>query len=224
MYKNLNYKNIDNEIWKDIKGFENLYQVSNLGRVRSVFTKKKDKNGKIYNHKPIILKQSFTSTGYLKVRLNNKDYKVHRLVAYAFLKEEPNRNIINHKDFNPLNNKVENIEWCTQRENIAYNVANGKNFKKYNFNQDNIIDLYKKGKTAKEIATLLNISKHIVYYIVHKNNINRKNYKRKSKYIDLEILKNCFKLKMKNKDICKLYNIPTEYIARRKYQFKKGEI
>ena len=106
----------DNEIWKDIKGYEGLYQVSNLGRVKSLYVH----NGT--NER--ILKQDTEKFGYKRVLLykgkNHKKYKVHRLVAEAFIPKPMGKNIVNHKDEDKSNNVVSNLEWCTQKYNINY--------------------------------------------------------------------------------------------------------
>lgn len=105
------------EIYKDIEGYEGLYQVSNLGNVKSL----KDNNGK-YREK--ILKPSIRK-GYLKVNLCKnktiKNYSVHRLVAIAFITNTHNFPCINHKDENKKNNVVSNLEWCSYKYNLEYN-------------------------------------------------------------------------------------------------------
>lgn len=109
------------EIWKDIKGYEGLYQVSNYGRVRSLN----------YNRtfKCVILKQN-NVRGYKQVGLhkngNLKNFFVHRLVATAFIPNPENLQEVNHKDENPQNNNVENLEWCDRRYNINYLNRNKK--------------------------------------------------------------------------------------------------
>ena len=107
------------EIWKDIKGYEGKYQVSNLGRVRSLYDQNQFK--KTYRIK--LLKFNIRS-GYYNVNLNNhrkrKNFQVHRLVAFAFIPNFDNKPIINHIDENRLNNKVDNLEWCTQKENVLH--------------------------------------------------------------------------------------------------------
>ena len=119
------------EIWKDIKGYENIYQVSNLGRVKSLTRKINVLHGVriIQGH---ILKPFKTNTGYFRVDLKShqkSNYKsIHRLVAETFIPNPNNFPIVNHKDNNPTNNKVDNLEWCTQSYNIkyAYKYGNAK--------------------------------------------------------------------------------------------------
>ena len=116
------------EIWKDIKNFEGCYQVSNLGRVRSLTHKVPTFNG-VRTTKGQILKPYISNTGYLRIDLRNhqkhKYLSIHKLVAETFIPNPNNYPIINHKDNNPLNNSVRNLEWCTQSHNIKYAYTNG---------------------------------------------------------------------------------------------------
>lgn len=123
------------EVWKDITGFENLYQVSNYGRVkrlsRKIYNKGLLKNKKYFYCKEIILKNSTVSKGYKGVTLvkNGKRYhkKVHRLVAIEFIPNIDNKPQINHIDCNKANNMVNNLEWCTNSENQIHAYKNGLN-------------------------------------------------------------------------------------------------
>ena len=107
------------EIWKDIAGYEGLYQVSNLGRVKSLGNNK--------NSKEKILKPFFNRDGYLLVNLckegKSKQYRVHRLVAQAFILNPEDKPEVNHKDEDKTNNKVENLEWVTSKENCNYGTS-----------------------------------------------------------------------------------------------------
>ena len=124
---------MNKEIWKDIKGFEGLYQVSNMGEVKSLDRKVIQYNGYNYSeriYKGKMLKSAISRNGYKRVVLQNVNAKknccVHRLVAEAFIPNPNNLLIINHKDENKLNNQVENLEWCTQSYNINYGNRNKK--------------------------------------------------------------------------------------------------
>jgi hypothetical protein len=118
------------EIWKDIKGYEGLYQVSNLGRVRSLKRLKKNKGEITYKY----LSSDLKNTGYEYVVLcvNYKKVKkyVHRLVAKAFLENEFEKPTVNHKDLNPLNNTLSNLEWNTFSENIKHSYLKNKKRKR----------------------------------------------------------------------------------------------
>jgi hypothetical protein len=113
------------EIWKDIKGYEGVYQVSNLGRVKSLPRLHKFAHG-YYMTKEKILSPRICGKQreYLAVALQidgkTKQYKVHRLVAIAFLPNPYGYNEINHKDENKGNNKMDNLEWCTRSYNVNY--------------------------------------------------------------------------------------------------------
>lgn len=102
------------EIWKDVKDYEKLYWVSNLGNVKS---KKK-------KLKPILNKR-----GYYKVELSKngkqKRYFIHRLVAINFIDNPYNKEQVNHKDGCKTNNCVDNLEWCTNLENQRHAIKNG---------------------------------------------------------------------------------------------------
>lgn len=113
------------ERWKDIVGYENKYQISSFGNVRSVmFNNYTTKNKKRVKK----LKPAKDNTGYLSVVLckdgKTKTFRIHRLVAQAFLLNENNYKVVNHIDGNKLNNRVENIEWCTYKENSIHAVKN----------------------------------------------------------------------------------------------------
>lgn len=118
MENNFTDTELENEVWRDIDGYDGMYQVSDLGRVRSrkygswkVIREKKDKNG------------------YLSVMLsknnNQKRHRVHRLVASAFIpNDDESKTIINHRDECKHNNRVSNIEWCDRSYNQTYNDIN----------------------------------------------------------------------------------------------------
>ena len=101
--------------WKPIPNYENLYEVSNTGEIRSIKPRYKNKQ---------ILKAGVGSRGYLVVTLCNKNtqksYNVHRLVAQAFIPNPNNLPCVNHKDENRTNNNVDNLEWCTYKYNNTY--------------------------------------------------------------------------------------------------------
>lgn len=105
------------EIWKNIDWFEWLYKISNLGNVKSL------KNGRWWIWKETILKNNLWSNWYYNVDLYNnirKNYTIHRLVAQTFIPNIEGKPYVNHKDWNKLNNMVQNLEWVTASENIRH--------------------------------------------------------------------------------------------------------
>ena len=128
---------MNKEIFKDIKDYEGLYQVSNLGRVKSL--SRIVRVGNNYYLKPEkMLKEHINCDGYKSVVLyknnNKKRILLHQLVALTFIPNNNNFPIVNHKDFNKGNNKVENLEWCSPKYNVRY--SNGIKIKQLNKNRE----------------------------------------------------------------------------------------
>lgn len=104
------------EEWKDVKGYEGLYKISNLGRIKRLYKNGKErirtlhKRGKYY---------------CIDLWKNGKCecVNVHRLVASAFINNPDSLPCVNHKDENSLNNNVNNLEWCTQQYNTEYSIS-----------------------------------------------------------------------------------------------------
>ena len=138
------------EIWKDIKGYEGIYQVSNFGKVKS-------KRKILIPAKGEYLKVSLSKNG------TQKTCYIHRLVAETFLDNKSNLPFVNHKDENRYNNNVNNLEWCTNKYNINYGNAQKKKAKsqlKYNVIQkDNNGNIIKIWESASQVANFLNYNK-----------------------------------------------------------------
>ena len=109
------------EIWKDIRGYEGIYQVSNYGRVKRFFQKGKER----------MLKGKKDKDGYVEIVLSKDSekryFRLHRLVAEAFILNVENKPEVNHKDKNKLNNTSANLEWVTTAENIRHSFLLGRN-------------------------------------------------------------------------------------------------
>jgi len=143
------------ECWKDIPNYEGLYQVSNLGRVKSIFKNKKILTPRLRN-------------GYLRVSLtkNKKaiNHSVHRLVAQVFIPNPNNLPEVNHKDENKENNCVNNLEYCTRNYNMKYGTWKDRRFIKFakpvaQYDLDgNFIKNWNSIKTAKTQLKINNIS------------------------------------------------------------------
>lgn len=109
------------EEWKDIIGWEGRYQVSNLGNVRTLNYKRTGQTRlmtgltDVRGYKSIAFREGGAGS-------RQKHYVVHRLVAMAFIPNPENKPFVNHKDGNRANNRVDNLEWCTRRENEAHKV------------------------------------------------------------------------------------------------------
>lgn len=162
--------------WKKIDNFDN-YEVSELGIVRSVDTTVVCKNNRKLPLKGKVLHQYLNRKGYLTVNIRSnsgKYYKmsVHRLVANAFIPNPDNLMCVNHKDENKSNNRVSNLEWCTNNYNINYGTRN-KRISKSNINNT---------KTSKEIIQM-DINNNILRVWPSMNQIKRElNYSPGSVY------------------------------------------
>lgn len=114
------------EVWKDVCGYEGLYQVSNCGRVKRL--RHTDKRGHTYTER--IVKCGDGGRGYRRVHLSkNNDckwYFVHRLVAYAFVTRTDGLNVVNHIDNNPSNNNASNLEWTDCKGNMQHASRQGR--------------------------------------------------------------------------------------------------
>jgi len=168
--------NVVKEEWKDIEDFEGYYQVSNHGRIKSLV----GWNGKQYIKREKILKPSTTSTGYLKVDVKKnkkrKSMRLHRLIALAFIPNTDNKPQINHLDGNPLNNKISNLEWSTQRENVIHAIKNGLK-ETMRIPEEKLRNLYlMKGMNALKISRELNIPVGVVHRHIKKYGIKKKTH------------------------------------------------
>ena len=133
MNKDSNIKsdiNIQIEVWKDIKGYEGRYQVSNMGRVKSLERKASIKGDTKRTVQERILKPYTNHNGYWRVKLcsskGQKGFFIHRLVCEAFHENPENKPCVNHIDENKANNEASNLEWCTYKENINHGTHNAR--------------------------------------------------------------------------------------------------
>lgn len=110
------------ESWKPVIGYEGLYEISNKGRLKSLYKKAFGAPAIIEDRKP-------TPKGYIRIALKKngklKLHMLHRIVANAFLNNPERKDFVNHKDGNKLNNAVSNLEWCTNIENATHAIATG---------------------------------------------------------------------------------------------------
>lgn len=159
--------------WKDIKGYEGKYKISNYGDVVSLprFKNNHSKLQEVPMKK--ISKYTNKRNGYVYVYLCNdgkyKNIRLHRLVAETFIDNPNNYNQVNHKDGNKQNNRVDNLEWC----NCSYNIKDMyKRNKKYEKDNE-IIQKYKELKSCNKVSKIFNMSGENIRQILIRNNIER---------------------------------------------------
>ena len=155
------------EIWKDIQGYEGLYQVSNLGRVKSLTKRYKD----------VECLKFYEWDGYKIVGLHKNRqrtaYRVHRLVALAFVPNEQGKPQVNHINGDKSDNRASNLEWCTGSENMKHAYSNGlqqinteaANRAKRILTDDQvnrIRDLLASGLSTREVARVCGVGKTLV--------------------------------------------------------------
>ena len=192
---------MNKETWKDIKGFEGFYKISNYGNVFSLYSN-------------IQLKKMITK-GYYVVSLsknnNIKKYKIHRLVAINFILNPNNRLYINHKNGDKLNNNVDNLEWVTASENTIHAYKNkllkplkGKNNPMFGMNGHKN-PFYGKTHSNETIEKIkkINIGRHS----------GEKNKQAKLNNWDIKFIKEWLSLGYKQIDIAKAFNISKSVIS-----------
>ncbi|MEI3530125.1 MAG: NUMOD4 domain-containing protein [Bacilli bacterium] len=222
------------EIWKPIVGYEGLYEVSNIGRVKSLERKFTYKNryGSItqtikkekilnlsiqYPNKNIKYRRYRVS---LSKELKKKDFMVHKLVAQAFIPNSNNYPQINHKDGNPLNNNYLNLEWCTQKYNTIHSYTY---LRKKKYDEDKIIKMIENNIPPYKVMKENNISRTIYDRLIKKHHLqlNGTSFWQDKYHIDLNELLIDLKNGIKTKELVEKYKCSKNIINIRKYQFKK---
>ena len=143
------------EEWKDIVGYEGIYQVSSLGKVTSDYGEDFVKS--IFTYKKIIKpqqKNKYKAVWLYKPK-GRKECYIHRLVAKAFIPNPENKPCVNHIDGNKDNNRVENLEWCTYKENQHHAIRTGLHYKRILTNED-IINIRASKETSASLAAKYN--------------------------------------------------------------------
>ena len=159
------------ETWKAIKGFEKQYEVSNIGNVRSIDRVFKNPiNGFIRIYKGTSKKARLNEGGYFRCNLSKDgkkfDFRVHRLVAEAFIPNIDNKPVINHKNGIKTDNRVENLEWCTVSENVIH--ATRTRLIKTKLTDIQAMEIFNSNLSQRALAKVYNIDSSIVWRIKNK--------------------------------------------------------
>lgn len=161
------------EIWKPIKGYEGLYEVSNYGRVRSIGHYVTFSNGVVRYYSSTVLKPREVSGGYYDVILYKDKIgshnRIHRLVAEQFIENPECLRDVNHKNENKKDNRAENLEWVTHSDNMLYGTRTQR-WRKTMFDNGHISDKYS-GLSVKEYRKK--------WWQEHKDTINEERRKRR---------------------------------------------
>lgn len=164
------------EIWADVSGYEGLYKISNLGKLKSLYSRGSKSD--------YIVKLNKNTAGYyFKSLYKNKNFKnnyIHRLVASHFVENPYNKPQVNHKDGNKINNNADNLEWVNRSENQLHAYANKlQSPKKCNYNIEvydlnkNLIGVFER---QVDIIRKLKVSKTSIQYQLSNKNTNPRKY------------------------------------------------
>lgn len=184
------------EIWKSVKGYESIYEVSSVGRIRSLdrVIKKKGNRGSVYSLKlkGKILKPKLTKLGYHEHGLSNgvkydiSHFRLNRLVATAFIPNPNNLPQVHHIDHDKLNNKVDNLKWVTASENIKEAIKAGKHHGGFKlglehhnarFSDEQVEEMFmleSSGKLRSQIADIFKCSRPTVTGILNQTKRKRR--------------------------------------------------
>ena len=167
------------EKYKDVVGYEGLYQVSDLGNIKSLARTIYKTDGTTQTFKDKTRSCTFNGRGYLQLGLSKEGKyvtkKVHRLVAMAFIPNYENKKEVNHKDGNKANNILSNLEWCTASENVQHAYDTGLTFAPTGednptskFKNQDILDIRASTDSRRVIAKKYNVSKTTIGYIIRR--------------------------------------------------------
>lgn len=197
------------EIWKPILGYNGTYEASNKGRVKSFKYKS-----------PRILKQTINNNGYYACSLCQsgkvKRMMVHRIICESFIENAENKETVNHKDGDKLNNNINNLEWATRKENIHHAIKLGLfSTNKFEVDKAEIETLYlQKNLTKRQIGAIYNVSRTTIRRILREYEIPNKNRSKYKKVNNLYKLRGLVKSNTPFKEMMKIYKCSKSQLYR----------
>jgi len=164
------------EVFIDVLDYEGFYQVSNLGNVKSLEREVNHPKGGVLLKKERILKPSTDKNGYKIVVLCkigvSKTFKIHRLVCSSFIKNLENKPCVNHKNGIKNDNRIENLEWCTVKENTKHSyyfgfqkAPKGEESCRCKLKKEDVLNIRKSSLKNSELSKIYNISASNIYCI-----------------------------------------------------------
>lgn len=228
LWQNKQMQSIEGEEWKDISGFEGLYQASSLGRIKALCTLGVMRSKGYSTRSGKILSQKLDKkTGYLHISLMDengmrKTFLPHRIIGNLFVPNAENKKEINHKKGIKTDNRATEIEWSTSSENQIHAYATGLSVAK--FGEDSyatsltnkiVLEIFNSPLSAKNISLRFKIPIYIIYQIKNgKNwsNITGKIYESKSSRMPKALVKEIFESQLNRNEILVKYNISSKYL------------
>jgi Mor family transcriptional regulator len=224
----IKFVQIEGEIWKDIAGFEGLYEVSNFQRVKALEKFRKRPKGAISFREASILRQTPSAKGYLSVTLTDKDgrrhqKRVHVLIAQAFIPNPLNLPEVNHKYGDKKDNRIEMLEWNTHLENMQHAVATGlytqigENHFKNILKESQVLEIFNSPLTYKELSKKYGVAKTTIQAIKTGKNwkqLTGKNYQKKNIKLTKEQIIEIFNSTKRRSEIAKIYSITKDHVGR----------
>lgn len=158
------------EIWKNVVGFEEQYEISNLGNLRSKERFVKHWRGGERKYKSNFKNIRLNDKGYFRCNLKNEgkryDFTIHKLVALAFIPNEENKPFVNHKNGIKTDNRVENLEWCSASENVTHAVKN--RLIKTKLTDEQAKEIFNSQLSNRKLAKIYNVTHGIIWRIKNK--------------------------------------------------------
>ncbi len=203
------------EKWVKLETIRGKYELSNLGRLRKYVAK--------YKY-PILMKGCLGSQGYWTYHLVVKRELAHRIIAKTFIPNPYNLPLINHKDGNKLNNSIENLEWCTPKENIVHAAktglmkwVRGEESSKAKLNNRKVLDIYHSSEKTTILSKKYKIDQSVIFDIKSGNSWRHItggiNVMKPRKYLSKEIIMSIYNEKLPRGDVAKKYDVSKSHVT-----------